>query len=624
MRITTNQIRGLLPALDARQVGAPFVVDGRNFYVSVRGPRTGFGGVLYSQTVWADPNHVQSLLVGSEVFYFASDGIYCMSSTLADFFYPIYMFDTPILTEGPWTVAYVGSKYYFCKPGSIVIQYDPVNYAWKEITTDVATGPVAVTQAGGRLIILAQGVVQWSEIDNGENLAVDPDLGIGAQLLAFIGGGTPLHVKEISDGFVTYTDRGVMHSQVLSGNVLAFRHRALQNDIIPIDRWGVVDIDRRVHIVLARTGFYLMSGTQAEPWNPLFGEYLRDQWLGELRGAELFYNPTNQLFFVALNRSTAYRTYERTFVTSMSRQEDWGVMNHPHYGLHRVAGRMIAQDRFINAYMQPDGYMFALTNDFSRELSDYDPCKVAITYSEYLPVYGADRFYSMAHITDIDPNQFASASGVYNLCSEVEYAEYSALEGYTRVILWNEPFTDSAEFTDDTGFSAGLQPYSVMTSGAGFLEYEAAIYTSQKAALDSWFTVGLFRVVGEEQIDRLNDFYELVVGTEDVGGRQEEIVDWQYLGGVEDWNLLSGREDWGQVAITASGYIVDVFGTYDGIDIFEGNKFTPEIRFETARSRTYQFDLTGYYFAVTIRADEVNYGTELRMLEIAGQLGGRL
>jgi len=281
-RLEANSIKGLIPALDRKKVTQPFVVDGKNFIVDVEGAKSGAGADQTAENFLAEPRYTQSFITDADT----KAWIFTQGAILRPYYdeqqlEPVYVFTEPVEKQ-PWSHALVGGKHYFARRDVGLIEYDPLTDAWLIVDgvtygANIPDNIVACTESDGRLVVLAQGLVAWSTVDDGSDFALSTATGAGAQSLSILGSyslDSVIGIYKVVDGFITMTRDGMMKSTI-TRTIIVFRHRVLSKKYVPVNAWSVVQDRDDSIIYLAIDGLYKTEGDIPKLWQPLMSEYLR-------------------------------------------------------------------------------------------------------------------------------------------------------------------------------------------------------------------------------------------------------------------------------------------------------------------------------------------------------------
>jgi len=586
--VKVNTFRGLLPAIDRRQVERPFVMDGKNFLVDAEGPFSAFGTEFASYTRIRADGNITTFRVEGQIFIFTNNAVlsYDFDSQL---FQPEFVFTSQAKAVRRWYHAFVGGRYYFCKDGVGIIRYTPNTNIWEEVTGgNVVNDPMAIIESGGRLVVLGSDAIQWSKIGDGSNTGLQPNIdnGAGLQDLAIIGGGKPLALGRVLDGFITYTTTGLLRSQLVQ-SLIAFRHVPLSGVVhIPLSHTTFIEFDQNRHLFLTKSGFYSTQGDVPQQVFQLFSEFFRRDVFIDLNididGLfELHYNRDRQWLFVSIAEGEQPGVFTKAYVHYIPREE-WGVFNCTHVGFGELSLAEDAQSNFNLGYICTSGCIHRFVSAFYQENA---PNRIDYYHYHFQPVFeaknnnGVTRFPSVINISTIDKGLFPDASGFYKS---------------TKAVL------DGTENT--------------------------SLYQRDLDTIDSEIEVGLFRLQGEDELDRFAHVLDVSVGTDAVitGIAEEDYID-DYPDDVfVDYATGSGTEDWGFGLLSFVDYDVKVIGSRNGYEIYENQSITPLLLKEDGHVRFYTCDVAGIYHSVKLSATEKNKSFHLKTLEITGRIGGTI
>lgn len=590
--ISARKFKGLVPALDRKQVGDAFIADGKNFLIDAEGPYSGFGNIWATYELLKNITNIATFRVGNDIFLFTENSILRYDDT-AQKYIPVFVFTTIFSDIAPWTGALVGGKYYFSRSGVNILQYDPTLDTWKEITTDVPTGPVSVTSAAGRLIILASSDVAWSALDNGEDLAISTVTGAGRQSLAIIGGGAPLKVLKTNDGYISYTNAGLMKSEFID-SLNPFRHYPLsitegsiQSEDIPIDAFNVIEIDTGRHIIVSETGFRITSGSKPQEWDPLFSEFLRRQLFTQfdLTSKEhitsLHYNSARKLLLFSVSDNQVEHLFNKAYVKYIP-VDEWGLFNNEHTAFGEFALTVGNTKAFNFGYIDSSGASHKF-DEFPQQEIEPPFKNLFYVHSSYsFPARqenGRVAFPSVLNIRALDKSLFPARSGLYDQITKETY-------------------------------------------GGNF------------GSVDSFIDVATFRYLDEQHTDRVA-FVNLVSIGMTESPTQQMFIDWLQpaVDVFEDWGAGSVETliDWGSGVFSGVVYSAELLGTLDGYNVFENQQevltpIDPAPLVSNTVTRTKFFDayLSGIYFITRINALNDGESFHLKFMELSGNLGGRI
>ena len=273
------------------------VLAGKNFAWHTRGIFSAYAselGCSVPTPAAAATRHPGSFTVAKKNYHFFNDGVYAHAGGAC-----IKVFEclrdraSTTLEIYKWSYAYVGTVHYFSHPEwSEIIYYDEHADTWDCFRADCWEGPVyGITHAENRLVVLLTDVVGWSMFDKGfDGFECSSYCGSGYQSLALIRYGCPFRVEPYADGWLTFTDMGIMLSQpitdlvpdpegdgVLSGPVI-YKHQELTFDNLAVGPCAIEHIDEKDVIWLSERGFWHLNRGALEPWQPEWSGWFRDHW----------------------------------------------------------------------------------------------------------------------------------------------------------------------------------------------------------------------------------------------------------------------------------------------------------------------------------------------------------
>lgn len=627
-RFEANTVKGLILALDRRKVTPPQVLDGRNFFVDVDGPRSGFSRSEMMHGLIEDPYFAEAFKTDADV-----DSWIFTRSAVVKFdwetgtFIPVFTYARAAV-EFPWSTALVGGKHYFAKRGVGLIQYDPITDSWMNVTGgSVPVDIVGCCEAGGRLVVEATGIVAWSVIDDGTDFTPSTATGAGFQTLSLVGSFTLdslLGVYRTADGFIAYTKNGLMKGEVVT-SLSPFRFRKLAFTHVPCNPFCITFIDDDQHVFLTRLGFYTTKGAVPEIWQPLMGEYLRTAVIPHIADtvdgvARVKYFPASQWFFVSISDSLTASLYSRAFVYS-PRSDEWGSFNKLHTSMMEVWISDGPHKGLNFGYMDSNGNAYKFTYDavdlLFPELTWYNEVYSPPPQFPARIEFGVASMPSVGHIVSFNESIFP-APGVFNLYDEKEDADSPELD------------TLGVE-TPAASESGGVTSFpSYFDSAAGMIQLYLQYEPYAQSGLDSFVEVGLFRLMtqeGGEDVSELSYITDVTVGmlgTATVGTIYEDYVADYSADIFEDWLSATGFEDWGQSSAAGNTFTADIKSSFGGFDVMNDQEEELELVFESGKNSQYSCYSTGVYHSVFIRATEPGESFHLKALELSGNSAGRI
>lgn len=640
--IQVRGIKGLVPALEPKEMQQPFVVDGRNFAMDFEGPYSAFSHMVSSYTPLDSPELVQTLQVESETYICTSSGIYGYDVVNMSY-YPKYLFPA-VSTKYPWSMAQVGGFYYFCRRDVGVIQHDYTNRKWVVVSSPyLPNNPAYITNSYGRLIVLGDNAVVWSSLDNGLDFVTSLETGAGYQGLSIVRG-TPLGIREIANGFLTFTSQGIMISEFI-GTAAVFQHRKLTTTDQLLNPFCLVTTSELTHVFLTRQGFRVTDGKVPDVFEPLFNQFLFRKVFPNFEILNqtmfrMFYSQERQSFFLSI-ASSAYPTkYSKAYVFNTTRQE-WGSFDENHYGIGEFYFGSGPYAGYNLGYIDFDGFSHYMTGalpykevvpDINDNIIIYrKPTETETHFAEGVCI-ATSRF----HMTAVDEQGFKNyPSGLYTVA-------YTST-GYSPAVMpapvgtvfvgwadWNTDTSGDEDWLLVTGAEDWLDgeecaiSYGAMGMQSNVVSRSFAPIDKQLTALDSYVTVGVFRFIENKFPDEVNILTNVAVGMYGNNGTATN----------EDWNTFSPTvaedyagsnglsEDWGFSYPSNLSYSMSVLGSFDGVayDYVE----TPALVQDKNSVEYYSCYTSGIYHAVTFSANNLFEYIHLKHLELSGFISGRL
>lgn len=273
--IHTYTIGAYTPYYDAKQLAEFSVVGGKNFMPTVSGYRSAFGSDVLS-----DRSLDTRLLLNAQIFSLAEEVLVLCNrygimqyDPASEGWYYLVKSNSELSTSYPWSIAYVGGDWFFCKSGFGVWRYRLDERSGMFVSNNVPTDPVSICSSGGRLVILGRSTYAWSAIGDGTDLKTSLVTGAGFQALSLIGG-KPLAVKSNTIGFLVYTTAGIIRVEAID-TPNPFYHKVLTaDDYAPVSPWAICEVGTGSHVFLAKSGLYATSGDYPNILEKEFSKWL--------------------------------------------------------------------------------------------------------------------------------------------------------------------------------------------------------------------------------------------------------------------------------------------------------------------------------------------------------------
>lgn len=627
--ISAKDIEGYTPLIDVRRQANPTIVNGRNFYMSADGPVSGFSRALVESYGFADPQGIQSFDIDlfNETRYCTIHGIFKYDPMTGNVI-PVYELPVSLTGVHPWTTAEVGGKQYFARRNlGYIIEYDPNTGKWVSLSGGSYPADIrAITQSGGRLIVLGVGLVAWSAIDDATDIIPSTSTGAGFQSLSLLGATKtedPLMVFEYSNGFLTYTTQGIMVSELVQ---LAnpFRHRPLSRKHAPLNEWAITQFGDFQHVFVSRQGLFQTKGGEPEIFIPLLSEYLHDTEVPALDKSyktvlRLSYDDTRQWFFIHIADQPADFLFNRAYMIYLPTQRV-GLFNRTHYSIVRAETETDEDVGFKIGYVGDDGHLYR----FSASSSDLgEPTSTPLTFiienrlTPEIPAMdfgvGGVVFSSWGQLLEGPRENVPAVHGYYNLWGEV-----ANTPSPTEFLDLTETPAEADIFRSDAQFVTA------------FITHEVQVAPFTPEGLDSYVEVGVIRGPTAEQLpDHLSFITE--VGVHALNGVPGDVFeDWlnDFPTDVfEDWLAIAdgtADEDWGEGSASTSVFTLKLRGTLDGRSTWQGQEKTAIQTVLDGAYTNWTSYVTGLYHILRFEANDAGESFVIKALDIDVRQGGVL
>ena len=652
-RLPAPEVKGLVLGIDPKKLGGTVTVDGKNFIVDADGPRSAFG---YTRTYrnFKYNEFVKEITLGTKTFYFThtADSSHCQVYTGA-WTQRQFQFQLQLPTRGltgdadkrkhPWTQALVGGIHYVAQPAFGIWAYDPVAQSWTDETAAIesaiggSTVTYAVTQAAGRLIMLATGLVHWSAIDNGTDMLPSTVTGAGFQSLALVG--TPVLDSEykgliaVASGFLVMTQLGIMKSTIID-SINPFRHDPLSTEYVPFNQNCVVRISTAQYVFMTATGLWVTDGNTFEVWQPLMSEYLKDKIipnlsLNDIGQVQLHYDNIRQWFFLSYTITKITNFFTTAYALYVPRGE-WGVFNQTHRAFVSV-DEFGDASKLSLAFIDAGGKLclFSDTTDnlllemqtatatpdlqnevfYAEELMQPDTVTV-----EGIPIVGSR-------------GRIDASDAFHNYLAE--YAlDMPTYAGWYELYLSTDETAGSA--ADDILDPAATDNYVAVQVTYSHSETEVFSFGRQglvQESLNAFLDIGLFRITDESNSQQLTLITEASIAMTGAEG-SSEAEDWlnDYTQDIiEDWLLVDDIvEDWGYAVQPASNFNLIGIGTLDGFIPYAEQETAFKLETESGGMKLFSGEVQGLYCIMRITAQQQAQSFHLKNLELTGILAGRI
>lgn len=605
--IQAKDIDGLLPALDVRQPGKHFVLEGRNFKWTVQGPESGFGSRYISSQCLDDVSLSETFRVDDRVLYAGNNAFYSYD-TISQTYYPIYFFtDTPALY--PWSFTQLLTKYYFARKGLGLFEYNPATESIRKITNiSLPANPVAVTTIRQRLVVLGTSTYAWSAIEDPDTWTPSLATGAGFQALSLVGGDA-YAVKPSTDGFVVYTSKGLISAEY-ADNQAVFRHEVLTRFYKPINPFCIKEIDEGVTVFCDRKGLFRTNGQLPEPFVPLFGQFLTQTLLPQRDltstcAFRIHIAQDQQLMFFMVSLPGQEDLYEQSWCLHIP-TEKFGSFDKLHYGFGEFNLGINTLFDFNFGYIDGDGFVHRFTGEAFNENT---------TRPDDGYYYHSD-FDMPARIEDgtiYAPSMMQMSAEEEWYYAGLESGIYTISESFTSTEFQTMPDEQSSELDGGTYLAR-----ADLVMDAQISQMSASLYPLQAAPLDAYILLGTFRFSEMRRDNELGEVLQLSVHNGPLAAQEE---DWLESSGEEDMvTSTMPDEDWGVGVESGDLYIATLIGTNDGYTTFQNHEnVLINIAPDTEKVKRFPGAATkGLFHLLRIEASEVSHTFHIKLVELDG------
>lgn len=618
--------KGLQPPIDRRRVDAPYVYDGQNFIVDIDGPVSALGTEWLISKAFQEPRGAQILGLRDEQFdlFFAGNGI-CRYDFAARQLYPVY---SHVFREAfwPWSRATCGNRVYYANYEVGLLEYDPFAGTWQEISggnlPDVIVG---ICNSGGRLVVLGNTTVHWSEIDNGTNAGFATSLttGAGFQTISYLSAGAiPVAVLEYSGGFLVYTNRGIMRMElVLAAN--PFRVSRLSTEHKIINPWCVQaleETDREQHIFLTARGLYATGGeNKPEIWQPVMSEHLHRNVIPGIQSGVADMTFRLDQNFAKGWLSVSYASDSRKAIFSKSLiyyipTQEWGSYDFTHTGFGEIQSTATATTKDY-AVILLDGTVSVFNGPDANRTYPASPTIVDFRGSP------APELRYFNNVTELVGNAGSSMTFVEASVSDMQQiSRVGIYERFFPVTFYGFSFNPAQTF--------GFAQAGVLFASGGS-KREVAVREFDSRSLEAYVEIGPIYVMPREEgrVDQLTQMQTAIIGQSNQGV-EDTFEDWA-IDPVDDvvidWNTEAETvEDWGVFDGNLTEYATRFIGTIDGYNVWENNDIVPEEVQIFGRSKFLAGAISGMFLSIRIDAQSVGESFHVKTIRTDVLPAGRV
>jgi len=644
--IYATDFDGYIPGREPRQCQKVTVLDGRNFYVDLQGPRAAFGDTFWLSSFFtiAMRQQVTELRCGDELFFGTPEGIYRIDN-VSKLLYPL--FDVAITNSSwPWSVAYVGKKYYFSQYSIGLWEYDPSIPSIRHVSTPVFDDIRWVCEVGGRLIAQSSQYTLWSAQDDGSDLTPCLATGAGAQGVSLVGG-TPLRCDALANGVLVATDKGLMKGTLVD-QVYVFVWKVVSRDLKLYSPSCACSVPDAGIIYLDAHGLRYVATTDSDPatvnltpWEIEMSNALRRDYPVTTRikypgNVLLHYSYAEQCIYLAFSTNGANGQFAKAYVYYLSTGK-WGIFNKTFTGLFDLDD---GTGLWRLGYMSSRGSCRRMSENYYREEDVGSTDIDNLLYFKPAPSHISKRLVDTENVRSADPDSgemelHLTQDVEYEVEEELWYSDFdphffsqnvvSGLYDKNEFLYSNQtpevPSTLVASQVDDQGIFYEVID-EIWFSDVGFDWYQLKSHYFAQESMDSSILLGPLRVLKQQDAAELCQFDEIVAGVASLGD-VAEITDWNNSSNPdEDWNNVEFElsEDWGTSAPNAYTFNAELTMSRDAT--VQSNNFTEKLMSveETEFSTSYcPQQYVGLYGLLNFNASAPGQFFYLKTLEVGGQ-----
>jgi len=620
-----SRIKGLIPLIDRKQSAEPYVVEGKNFVVAAQGPVSGLGRELVSYKGIEEPVNVQFFEVSETVesFIFTDEGVFRLD-TETQKLNCLYKFSFRLDSQYPFTKAAVGNKYYFAREGYPMLEYTIGTDSWEELSGgSIPSNIYACEESEGRLVVLTDVWIAWSAIGDGTDFVASQFTGAGAQAITKIGfsNSTPIALRKTPEGFLAFLSSGIIRGQAMQ-SLIPFRFTILSRDHVPLNPFCLSTTTDQAIVILTTAGLFKTAGQTPELWQPIMGQYLRENIIPNLdlitnkNNPQLFFDYDNSWFVVAISENQTPYVFTKAYILNLTLDE-WGSLDTNFVTLAKIKILPLKFIGFSYGLVDTQGSIFIINN--ARGVETIPTLENGLFYhnvqEEIAGVINNDvlRLTTKAYFRTI-PTADLNTTGMYNQWGE----NLSYLDPENITAIEKDVVDDAGvlEFKTNTIFAAGI------------VDIVTIVEAKQYDSLNSLITVGPFRISDEQNHDMFSYINGLTLGMRE-GGVGETSEDWnsnvEYPAEVtEDWLLLDAEEDWRDSPVGQVQFDISIIPTKDAYRAVDPDNSTIELVSYDDASLVYSCYSNGLYHLIMIDATAEDANFDLKTIDMNINLGGHL
>lgn len=621
------------PDIDARRNDKPCIISGNNFRDMLDGPCSYWGNDFVNYNYF-DPStrlKVNELRITNGFLYGTPKGVFKINPT-SKMMEPLLIAPNITVTNTywPWTIAYVGGKYYLAQYDIGLWQYDDVNETLSQITTPLGNTVRGVAADHGRLIAISDSVVANSALDDGTDFTPSLSTGAGAQSVAIVGG-TPYKIETVTDGFLVFLSKGIMKGN-WSTAAYVYTHTKhsesvrvfTPNSTITVPGLGVLAIDNNGMWLTKEYNYETYGYPQL--WDVEKSDYFKRFILAymdqNLYGTIfLYFSKSLQVLFICFSGNLTPGFFQTTFCWDMVSKR-WSSFDEQHYGIFETYDQ--TNNQYTCSYIDVYGYMHAFQDQNFSE--DYPASPLQLADFIYRPL-ASDPPTRRIIDADLNGGVFYELCGTEILQSDNNafgYANYTTSGVYS---LNNETFSDTVSTGGDPTADVSGSPIIVYTNidlfVSGIIELYAIPYIAPSKALNSNIVIGPWRFNSQNFVGEETSAVEgLMLSINNTNGFQV-YEDWNADLPAEDYNALSGAEDWSAGSAYPNIYEVELTSSQDAFSTPLQGAETLDAFIDASATKIYKPNgWNGIYHTIKISADQVSDCFSIKAIDLTANLTG--
>ena len=341
-RIAAADIGTYMPSVDQRGGYGASVLNGKNFYFTSTGPKSGFATRVLSPFPLFSPRDVQGIRIQERTLVFAQDAILGWRTNLPFAWEVLYSFKTPTTAghRDPWQAVYMNGTIYLSQTdrgffAAPVVPNESKLWLKQQTSSDILgliSGIRGMALVHNRVILVSDTMIQWS--NTGDFSDLTPGLGgPGFTLIAQFSSGKFVALSPFDDGFIVWTTAGGILAEFIDGDSV-WRFTPINSELHPLGPWATARMSNGLSVILTEQGLVsTQNGETPKALTPDLNEYLRTYIKPNVNLSQqwrLAYDEAEELLYVMESQDATL--YSRAFVVSVTLNRV-GLFNIPVYGI---------------------------------------------------------------------------------------------------------------------------------------------------------------------------------------------------------------------------------------------------------------------------------------------------